>query len=62
MFTGMEITFLPAGLPFIAIGALIVVSEVKARRNAVPAPGRVVGRIPPKAGSIVASGIACCLF
>ena len=43
MFTDMEIVFLLAGLPFVAIGALMVVSEVKARRNAVPAPGRVVG-------------------
>ena len=43
MFTDMEIVFLLAGLPIFGIGALIVVSEVNARRNAVPASGRVVG-------------------
>ena len=43
MFTVMEIIFLLTGIPFVALGALMMLSEAKARRNAIPARGRVVG-------------------
>lgn len=39
----MEIVFLLAGLAFIGAGAAIVAFEIKARRNADPVQGRVIG-------------------
>ncbi|HWE25667.1 MAG TPA: DUF3592 domain-containing protein, partial [Myxococcales bacterium] len=39
----MEIAFLFAGLPFVAVGVLIVVSEVRARRGAAAVSGTIVG-------------------
>ncbi|HEV8337139.1 MAG TPA: DUF3592 domain-containing protein [Candidatus Polarisedimenticolia bacterium] len=39
----MHILFLWVGIPFIAVGALIVLGEMKARRGAIAVRGRVVG-------------------
>jgi hypothetical protein len=39
----MEIAFLLAGLPFLAIGVLIVLSEARTRRGAVEVPAQLVG-------------------
>jgi len=39
----VQILFLWVGIPFIAVGVLIVLAELQARRGAIVVPGRVVG-------------------
>jgi len=48
----MQILFLLAGIPFVAIGTLIVLSEAKSRAGAIAVPGRIVGfsRAPGESG------------
>ena len=47
----MEVLFLWVGLPFIAIGVLVIHAEARARRAGVAVPGRIVGFSRPKGNS-----------